>query len=509
MDMARAVTATFTLQQFALTVAKAGNGAGTVAGGAISCGATCMATLDFGTVVTLTATPATGSTFTGWGGACTGAGTCTVTMDMARAVTATFTLQQFALAVTKGGTGTGTVTGGPISCGATCNANVNFGTVVTLTATANAADSFFAGWGGACTGTGTCTVTMDMAQSVTATFTLNSYVLTVTKAGAGNGIILGGAINCGSACTETATHGTVITLTAMPGTGSVFTGWSGGGCTGAGSCVVTLTAATSVVATFALQQLTLTVVPAGTGAGTETGGGINCGTACSTTVSFGTVVNLLAAPSTTPATASTFNGWSGGGCTGTAGCTVTVTAATTVTATYTLKPNILFVTSTAQTGSLGGLAGADAICKNLATAANLPGSYVAYLSSISANTPINAPSRVGAASGWVRVDGKPVMNKITEFTGGALFNAPSLMENGIDVTQTQFPFVWTGTSQTGTYVNACSAAVAFIPWGGTAGSANIGLATSTTATAVNTDILNCAATQRLYCLGIDRTAVAQ
>jgi beta-lactam-binding protein with PASTA domain len=40
--------------------------------------------------VTLAASPASGSSFTGWTGACSGTGTCTVTMDAAKSVTATF-----------------------------------------------------------------------------------------------------------------------------------------------------------------------------------------------------------------------------------------------------------------------------------------------------------------------------------------------------------------------------------------------------------------------------------
>jgi hypothetical protein len=46
--------------------------------------------LNINTVVTLTAAPASGSTFVDWGGSCVGAGNCTVTMTAARAVTATF-----------------------------------------------------------------------------------------------------------------------------------------------------------------------------------------------------------------------------------------------------------------------------------------------------------------------------------------------------------------------------------------------------------------------------------
>ena len=48
------------------------------------------ATYPHGTEVTLTATPATGWTFSAWTGACTGSGACVVTMDGNKTVTATF-----------------------------------------------------------------------------------------------------------------------------------------------------------------------------------------------------------------------------------------------------------------------------------------------------------------------------------------------------------------------------------------------------------------------------------
>jgi phospholipase C len=51
----------------------------------------CTGVFSTGTAVTLTATPDTGSTFTGWGGACTGNTTCTVTPTTLSTVTATFT----------------------------------------------------------------------------------------------------------------------------------------------------------------------------------------------------------------------------------------------------------------------------------------------------------------------------------------------------------------------------------------------------------------------------------
>lgn len=87
------VTATFLPAPEALTVTKTGTGQGSVTSSpaGIDCGATCAATYDYGTGVTLTALAANGSVFTGWSGAgCTGTGTCTITMNSATAVTANF-----------------------------------------------------------------------------------------------------------------------------------------------------------------------------------------------------------------------------------------------------------------------------------------------------------------------------------------------------------------------------------------------------------------------------------
>jgi uncharacterized repeat protein (TIGR02543 family) len=70
----------------------------------INCGSDCSETYDNNTVVTLTASASTGSTFTGWSGACTNStGTCQVTMTAARSVTANFTLNTYILTVFKTG----------------------------------------------------------------------------------------------------------------------------------------------------------------------------------------------------------------------------------------------------------------------------------------------------------------------------------------------------------------------------------------------------------------------
>ena len=76
-----------------LALSKLGTGTGTVTSAAagIACGTTCSAVFDQASGVTLTATAAAGSTFTGWGGACSGtSATCVVTMSAAVAVTAAF-----------------------------------------------------------------------------------------------------------------------------------------------------------------------------------------------------------------------------------------------------------------------------------------------------------------------------------------------------------------------------------------------------------------------------------
>lgn len=63
-----------------LIVKNSGTGIGNIKGTGIDCGSDCAELINFGTSVTLTATPATGSKFTGWSGACTGM-TCTVTTN--------------------------------------------------------------------------------------------------------------------------------------------------------------------------------------------------------------------------------------------------------------------------------------------------------------------------------------------------------------------------------------------------------------------------------------------
>jgi hypothetical protein len=329
--------------EFLLQVSNSGTGGGTVTSSpaGINCGTDCTENYIDGTVVSLTATANAGSNFTGW----SGDPDCAdgqVTMDSAITCTAAFALippTQHTLQVTKTGTGSGTVTSSPagISCGTDCVENYIEGTVVSLTATANAGSNF-TGW----SGDPDCAdgqVTMDSAITCAAAFALippTQHTLQVTKTGTGSGTVTSSpaGISCGTDCTQDYIDGTVVSLTADPTGGSTFTGWSGDPDCSDGQ--VTMDSAITCTATFALippTQYTLQVTKSGTGGGAVNSSppGISCGTDCTQDYTDGMVVSLTADPTG----GSTFTGWSGGGCSTTNPCIVTMDQAHTVTADFT------------------------------------------------------------------------------------------------------------------------------------------------------------------------------
>jgi hypothetical protein len=129
-------------------------------GGAACAGASC--TVDAGSSVTLTETPAAGYRFGGWSGACSGsAPICTfsnVTAD--QTATATF-VRRYTVSGAANPAAGGSVSATSGAPGSVCNANtcaVDAGDTVTLRA--NPASGYkFTGWSGACTGTAdSCTL---------------------------------------------------------------------------------------------------------------------------------------------------------------------------------------------------------------------------------------------------------------------------------------------------------------------------------------------------------------
>ena len=80
---------------------------------------------------------------------------------------------------------------------------------------------------------------------------LQSYVLTTTVSGGGTVNSSPAGISCGTVCSATFVQNQTITLTAVPAATSTFTGWSGA-CSGTQlTCSVTMSAASSVQASFA------------------------------------------------------------------------------------------------------------------------------------------------------------------------------------------------------------------------------------------------------------------
>lgn len=153
--------------------------------------------------------------------------------------------------------------------------------------------------------------------------TTPEYTVTVTKAGAGSGLITSSpsGISCGSTCSLDFTAGTTVILTATPSGDNVFDGWSTTsgkvcGCTGTSTCTLsTIDADKDCTATFSQpvppSQYLVIITYAGTGAGvTDPAQG-------STSKAQGATVTITQ----TPTSPSTFTSWSGTcGCTGAGSC---------------------------------------------------------------------------------------------------------------------------------------------------------------------------------------------
>jgi subtilisin family serine protease len=91
--------------------------------------------------------------------------------------------------------------------------------------------------------------------------------LTIAKTGIGTGTVESNpsGIACGEDCGQLFLKDTVVTLTATADPGTMFGGWSGGGCSGTGVCTVTLSARSSVTASF-VKEITIGSVITITGA---------------------------------------------------------------------------------------------------------------------------------------------------------------------------------------------------------------------------------------------------
>jgi len=259
---------------YPLVVTEIGAGAGTVVSlpAGIACGETCMSEFEAGTEVELSASAEPGSEFREWRGDCSGAGPCRVTMEDARDISAFFAHERPLLTLEKSGSGSGSVRGKPfaVNCGAKCGkaeAKLYKGAVVTLVASPTTG-SAFAGWSGCDSEPeGKCVVAMNNARSVTVSFSgvakiiLNPRILTLAKAGTGQGIVksqpAGMACEANCARAEASFAGelpgksaTAVALYAVPSAGSQFMDWINCPVVEGNVCQATMATAKSITAEF-------------------------------------------------------------------------------------------------------------------------------------------------------------------------------------------------------------------------------------------------------------------
>jgi hypothetical protein len=154
-------------------------------------------------------------------------------------------------------------------------------------------------------------------------------------------------------------------------------------------------------------------------------------------------------------------------------------------------PCHVFVTSTTHTGDFGGLAAADEICQQQAQAANLPGTYKAWLSDSTSSPNTRFVKSPGP---YQLVDGTRVADNYADLTDHALDALIDRTEFGQAVTM---PFqCWTYTDSNGSAYGGsdhCS------NWTSTSGEGHYGMTITTSHNWSNWNSNPCSQAYRLYC----------
>lgn len=366
---------------YTLSVTRSGGGSGTVTSspGGIDCGAGCSATFPAGTRVTLTATPAAGSTFAGWKGHCGGNGPCTMDLTTSRSVTATFNavdpvgslgialdapeLDWSGLWMPQAETwmfGGSAAASGRIRHNETSRLYTQVNGPGTLTFRWKASSEqdrdvlefrvnqamvqqisgetdwaevsvplAFGGswleWNYVKDGAGSAGADRGWLDHVEWVPDRNLYQVTVLKDGIGSGGVVSSprSVDCGPRCSTTFAAGTRVTLWGYADPGSTFLGWRGPACTHWWNpCELAIDRHHEATAIFGAITQPVAVVRSGTGAGVvkSTPSGLDCGTTCSAGFAEGARVRLAASA----ASGSTFVGWAGA-CGGTGVCELEAT----------------------------------------------------------------------------------------------------------------------------------------------------------------------------------------
>jgi hypothetical protein len=163
-------------------------------------------------------------------------------------------------------------------------------------------------------------------------------------------------------------------------------------------------------------------------------------------------------------------------------------------------PNIAFVTSaTFVPANLGGAAGADAMCTTIAHGAGYAGQYIAWLSTSTSD----ARTRIEGARGWLRTDGRPFADQISDIVDGKLWYPLRIDETKHDLGTTTDDAdlaVATQTNSKGLYIvgGGCS------DFSDTVGEVEDGFADAGPAMWSAAVQQSCTTPAHLYCFGTDR-----
>ena len=304
------------LPKFTLSTSRTGSGGGTITGSGINCGTDCSEAYTNGTSITLTASPDTSSTFSGWGGSCSGTESCTLSMTATKDAIAGFAAKVFAA-----GTSSFVKTNHSVSISGLsgdCKTVLyghpmynNCDAIAPVINSPNASTSYAPGAAFRLTG-----------NLSSAYQNFNIYTVDVTVAGVtkqfGGQINPGGSINFDfgplSMPAVAGSHNIGLSFFLIAG----HSGW-----TETITGYVPVTVAPS-------YPLTVSLKGNGTGSVSSSPAGISCGSDCTENYLSGTNVTLTAAPSG----GSVFGGWSGD-CSGSSLiCSVSMQGARTVSATF-------------------------------------------------------------------------------------------------------------------------------------------------------------------------------
>jgi uncharacterized repeat protein (TIGR02543 family) len=238
MDANKTVTALFSPIQRTLTI-NATNGSVTTNPNPVN------GTFDHGSIIELTAIPATGYQFDGWSGDVSGTSNpINITMDADKNVTATFIPITRVLTI-NATNGHVNVTGAANSKSQKTSNDFYFNDGETTSLTAVPATGYqFDGWSGDATGTtNPLSLTMDADKTITAIFSPIQRTLTINATN-------GSVVAYPSPINGTYDDGTIVTLTATANTGYGFTNWSGDVSGTTNSITITMNGNQTVEANF-------------------------------------------------------------------------------------------------------------------------------------------------------------------------------------------------------------------------------------------------------------------